>query len=52
MTNVEIQKMFIQSHTREIANIREKLKPYLLGIKKTRIRTGIFRYNITGLNQT
>ena len=51
LTNVEIQKMFVLSHTRRIADIREKLKPYLMGIKKTRLRGGIYSYSLTGLNQ-
>jgi hypothetical protein len=50
ITNVEISKKYVLSHTRRISDIREKLKPYLLNVKAERITKGTFLYKITGSN--
>jgi len=49
LTNAEIydpRGMNIPCYSRRISDIREKLKPYLMDVKATRIREGLFIYKL------
>jgi hypothetical protein len=48
LTNAEIiDELRVFSYTRRISDLREKLKPYLMDVKATRIREGLFEYKLT-----
>jgi hypothetical protein len=51
ITNAEIydpRGLNIPCYSRRISDIREKLEPFLLDVKATRIKDGLFEYSITG----
>lgn len=48
ITNVGMRDLFILSHTRRISDLREKLRPYLLDVKKEKVSGGVYSYRITG----
>jgi hypothetical protein len=48
ISNIDISKKYVLSHTRRISDIREKLKPYLMDVKAERITKGTFFYRLTG----
>jgi len=50
LNTVEAAKLGGMTHSRRISDIREKLKPYLLTVKKEKDRGRIFKYKITGIN--
>ena len=50
ITNVAIRDLYILSHTRRISDLREKLKPYCLNIKKEAVGGGVFSYYLSGAN--
>lgn len=50
LNTIEAAKIGGLTHSRRFSDIREKLKPYLLTVKKEKERNGIFKYKIAGLN--
>jgi hypothetical protein len=48
VTNVAMRDLFILSHTRRISDLREKLKPYCMDVKKELVGHGVFAYRLTG----
>ena len=49
VTNSEIvRQMGIFNSTGRISDIRQTLKPYLMGIEATRINKGLFSYRLKG----
>jgi len=49
LTNVGMRDLFILSHTRRISDLREKLKPYCMDVKKELVGHGVFAYRLTGI---
>lgn len=47
ITNVAIRDLYILSHTRRISDIREKLKPYCLDVKKEPVGAGVYAYYLS-----
>lgn len=50
ITNVAIRDLYIMSHTRRISDVREKLKPFCMDIKKEPVGAGVYSYYIAGAN--
>ena len=46
VTNVGMRDLFILSHTRRISDLREKLKPYCMDVKKEFVGHGVFTYRL------
>lgn len=47
LTNSEIiDELRVFSYTRRISDLREKLKPYCMDVKATRIKDGLFEYKL------